>query len=201
MTMRGTLLLWMCILALAAYAWITAGPQSRVQKRTLPAAAGHAPLLRFDVAAVDGVDITGPTGVIRLRRQGTAWRRARGAPLPAPEGVDALLETLADIRPLATIASAPVDLESFGLDPPRSRIAISLGPERSPLTLVLGDRNPAWTGVYALASSAPDQVVLLGALILWEVDKISRAARQDRDPPSPPERHGDGARIIDNAVG
>lgn len=179
MTIRGTLFLWMCVLALGVYAGIAARQQSHVERGTPSGSADRAPLLRFDVAAVDGVDITDATSVIRLRREGAGWRDAQGVPWPAPEHLETLLEALADLRPLATIAQAPAQLDAFGLDPPPFEIHLSLGAGRPPLTLRLGERNPAWTGVYAVTSAAPDQVVLLGALILWELEKVFRAARQN----------------------
>lgn len=45
------------------------------------------------------------------------------------------------------------------------------------LMLLVGDRNPAWTGVYARVPPA-DRVVLIGSVLSWELDKLVGAARQ-----------------------
>jgi hypothetical protein len=123
-----------------------------------------------------GIDIVTPEWALHLRRHGTTWQDAEGAAWNRPEPLAALIDTLGRLRPLRTIRSGPAALDDYGLDPPRQRVALHLE-DSAPLTLWLGARNPAGTAVYARASpAAASETVLIGAAVLWEVEKVLRAA-------------------------
>jgi hypothetical protein len=179
MTLRGTLALWAAVAALGLYVWSTARqpPESaRGHAASTAANAEEQPLLRFRAGDVVGIDIVTPERVLHLRRHGATWQDAGGAAWARPEPLTALIDTLGRLRPLRTIRSGPAALGDYGLDPPRQRVALHLG-DSAPLTLWLGARNPAGTGVYARVSpAAAAEIVLIGAAILWEIEKVLHAA-------------------------
>jgi hypothetical protein len=112
-----------------------------------------------------------------------------------PGLVETVLETLAGTRTIASIEDVPTNLGDYGLDPPQRSITVTMrsgqpqgrgaGEATASLTLLVGDRNPAWTGVYARVPPA-DRVVLIGSVLVWELDKLVGAGRHA----DPEERRG-----------
>jgi hypothetical protein len=88
-----------------------------------------------------------------------------------------LLEALVTLRPLTIIAEEADRLADYGLDPPRRRVTIMHRGSPAQLSIALGDRNPAGTAVYARTGPGSNRVILVGAVILWEITKVTRAAR------------------------
>jgi hypothetical protein len=182
MRARSTLLLWMVVAALGAYLWHTGRSPEVAPPET-------APLIPFRPEEATALVVADAERTVRLRRAESGWLDERGRPWPAPELLHTLLEALAEARPTAMISDDPVRLADYGLDPPRRSVTVTTAAtgERT-LTLALGDRNPVWTGVYARRPPDPD-VVLVGSVLLWELDKVFSAVRQADPPPAlrPPD--------------
>ena len=175
---RSTLVLWMAVAALGAYLWLTAGPRGD------PPPEMH-PLLPFRPEDVTVLTIVDAEGTVRLHRAESRWLDDRGHPWPAPELLHTVLETLAGAQPTAVISDDPVRLADYGLDPPRRSVTVATAGREKPLTLALGDRNPVWTAVYARVPPHP-RVMVVGSILLWELDKVLSAVRQTNPAPVRP---------------
>ena len=202
MTSRGTIVLWGVAVALGAYLWLTQ-PPARHGPEHEPAGTTGPPLLDFRPEDVSIVVITGTEGTLALRREGLGWRDDRGFPWPSPGLLETVLETLAGTRAIAGIEDAPANPGDYGLDPPQWSITMAVsrtpgaaagggsdphsGEAPGSLTLLVGDRNPAWTGVYARVPPA-ERVVLIGSVLAWELDKLFGAARH-ADPEQSQREH------------
>lgn len=136
--------------------------------RPTPPADQISRLLEFDPATVKAIHVRHGGRDWSARKQGGGWQDVR-----RQADVDdfiAALQDLAEVMPLEVPAA---DLDDHGLDPPASTVEIerSDGP---PLLLLVGRRNPPSTGVYVqVGRNGP--VALTGALLLWELDKATRA--------------------------
>lgn len=163
MTLRGTLGLIGVLALLAAYLLLVPPPV-----RTPPAQ----PLLGIPVESVDTVELSWPDRQLRLRRSDTGWRLNDGRSVPS-HMVDDLLVTLSTLRPMETLRAGD-DVADYGLDARAVTLAVFAG-GRDALRLRMGDRNPAQTGVY-VQSSGSQEVLVVGALLHWEVEKLHAMA-------------------------
>ena len=147
--------------------------------RPLPTPA-EPPLLHGSIDRVARVEWTRDSERLTLVRTSTGWRDASGHPWSA-EVVDAALGTLASLHPTTVVGSEPVDLAQYGLAPPRERLELSDDGGRALLAMDIGNRNPAWTGCYARRDGR-DEVLLVGALLRWEIEKLRSVHRDTNQP-------------------
>ena len=139
------------------------------------------PLVDLDPKAVSQVEVTPREGTpYSFARRGGGWvlvRPAGAVEVPA-DRLDGFLQTLAGLTRLVEIGEQDVDPAEFGLAPARARVVLRNGKE---VTFAIGDRNPTLTGLYVqiLPSS---KIVLVGAVLLWEFDKLAVLARQPVEP-------------------
>jgi uncharacterized protein DUF4340 len=163
-TVRGTLGLLGVFAALAAYLLLVPPPAARLAPLVEP-------LLAVPAEQVDAIEVTWPERRLRATRLGGTWRSADGAVLP-PGTIEDLLAALASLRPTETLA-APDGTVDYGL---ATGTTLVVSAEGVPVAqLRIGDRNPAWTGVYVRRTGS-DDVVLVGALLHWELEKLRAAA-------------------------
>jgi hypothetical protein len=88
--------------------------------------------------------------------------------------IDDLLAALATIRPMDALPEGAPDLTDYGFGSAATTLAVSAG--AAPIVqLQVGDRNPAWTGVYVRRTGSAE-VLLVGALLHWELEKLRRVA-------------------------
>jgi hypothetical protein len=155
MTIRGTLMLAGVLALLCTYLFLTAPPVEPVgdlARRLAP------PLARASVVEIDDRG-----QIVRAERAGGAW---------SIDAVADLLTTLASIDVLTVIDPDPANPETFGFgDALRLRV---LDGTDLLLSLEVGAANPARTGVYVRREGQP-AVLLVGALLRWELEKIRRA--------------------------
>jgi len=159
-TARGTFTLAVTFAVLAAYLALSRAPARE------PAAA--AALLTQPEATISRVELGREVSV---ERRGSAWS------VPQAEDLVAALGTL---RPLAVVDDAPNDLPAYGLGADASRLRVLSG-TRVLLDLELGAPNPAGTGMY-VRQSGQGQVLLVGSLLRWELEKLRRAAAASPPP-------------------
>jgi len=117
---------------------------------------------------------------IRLVKQGEVWRLA--APLDAPADgseVDSLLTSLANLEQSEVVTESPARLADFGLDPPKTTLGALLEGGSEPLTLLLGDKAPDGSNLYAKLPAQP-RVIAVPAYIESSFDKKPFDLR-DRD--------------------
>jgi len=166
MTVRGTLgLLGVCGL-LVLYLLAVDGPFIR---RPPP----HPPLLTVPDSAVITVEIVWPDARLRVVRRGGVWHADGSTILPAGL-IEDLLATLEAIRPTDALTPSESDAGDYGLGSAGTALILS-GADGPVLELQIGDRNPAWTGMYVRRVGSAE-VLVVGALLHWELQKIRAAA-------------------------
>src|SRR3989442_1562213 len=69
----------------------------------------------------------------------------------------------------------PATPGDYGLGPGGRRLGLAAADGRPLLALELGERNPAWTGLYARRAGEP-AVLLVGGVLAWELEKVRQAA-------------------------
>jgi hypothetical protein len=168
MTARGTALLVALLATLAGYLWV-------VERRPAPAfPAEPAPLLAVPAAAVARVELVEGERRLTAVRGERGWTDAAGRPW-SQDPVSDLLAALGALRPLATVDPDPATPGDYGLGPGGRRLELAAADGRSLLALELGERNPAWTGLYARRAGEP-AVLLVGGVLAWELEKVRQAA-------------------------
>jgi hypothetical protein len=169
-TARGTGLLLAVMVVLAGYLWF-AELRPRREAASAPTAA---PLLAIPQAAVAQVKLEEEgRRVIAMRRNG-AWLDEHGRRW-REDAVASLVDTLGELRPVMVVADDPAEPAEYGLGPTSPRLEVASDDGRPVLRLEVGARNPAWTGLYARHAGARE-VVLVGAILAWELDKLRQAA-------------------------
>lgn len=177
MTMRGTF----GLIAVAAALLIVVLGDRRplIPERPLPTPEGM-PLL--DVSADRVARLEWERGPERLTLVHTpaGWYDAAGHPWPG-DVVDVAIDALVSLRPRSVVEGEHADLEEYGLAASTERLRVLDGTGRELLAMDIGNRNPAWTGNYARRDGR-DEVLLVGSLLRWELDKL----RSARDVPKLP---------------
>lgn len=130
-----------------------------------------------NLGPIDGIEIVRGRKDFRLERVPDGWEMldAEGrASIPAAHVRD-FLATILDLVELVDIGSASdISLAEFGLQTPKEKIVLE--PRNGPqIQILLGDRNPPLTGIYALILPGK-RVVLVGAVLLLEMDKLAALA-------------------------
>jgi uncharacterized protein DUF4340 len=163
MTVRGTLGLAIVFGLLVAWLLATTRSESPVADNT------RALTPPLDDATV--VEIAAGSRTMRFVRQEGRWSQS---------GVSDLLDALASLRVLALIDPDPADPASYGFGADALRLRIAA--DAKDLTAIeVGAMNPAETGVYVrLAGQRP--VLLVGALLRWELEKVRRVASETATP-------------------
>jgi hypothetical protein len=169
-TARGTGLLLAVMAALLGYLWF-AELRPRRQAESVPTAA---PLLAIPPAAVARVKLEEEGRRVTAVRRDGAWLDERGRRW-REDAVASLVDTLGALRPVMVVAHDPAEPAEYGLGPTAPRLEVAGDDGQPVLTLELGARNPAWTGLYARHAGGRE-VVLVGALLAWELDKLRQAA-------------------------
>jgi hypothetical protein len=125
-------------------------------------------LLSFDPASVR---------TITVRRGTTEWHAERTADGWSGAGrktdMEDFLHDLVDLAEIMPIEIGPDTLREHGLDPPQGSVELTRAGQ-PPVVLLIGSRNPPATGVYVRVG-ADGPVVLTGALLLWDLEKVERA--------------------------
>lgn len=130
-----------------------------------------------DLAPIDGVEIVRGRKDFRLEKVEGGWEMLDhgGREKIVDDRVEEFLTTVRGLVELVDIGPASeVSLAEFGLADPKERLV--LAPEGQPeIRILLGDRNPPLTGIYALVLPG-EHVVLVGAVLLLELDKLAALA-------------------------
>jgi hypothetical protein len=169
-TLRGTLLLGTVLVVLAGYLWLGAS-----RSATAPAAAPEGPpLLTVPAARVTRLELQAEDRSVIAVRGPNGWTDANGQPW-ATDAVSDAIDALASLRPVMVVDPEPENPADYGLGPGAVHLRLLDAAGRSLLALELGERNPAWTGVYARVGSARE-VVLIGAVLHWELEKLREGA-------------------------
>lgn len=167
MTVRGTAGLLAVLVALGAYLWL-------VEFRPAPASGLDAtPALLATPAAATRVDLERADRPLRAIRAGTRWTDDAGRPWQN-DVVGDLLATLATLRPVMVVDADAGEPATYGLGTPE-RLRVTAADGRELARIDVGKPNPSGTGLYARVGDRRD-VVLIGAVLRWELDKLRSAA-------------------------
>jgi hypothetical protein len=113
--------------------------------------------LAFDKPKVAELEIAPRDGeAIRLVKEKDAWRMV--APLQvAADGneADAMLTSLENLEIDEVVTESPADLAAFGLASPQRAVGVRLEGASEPLKLLIGDKTPDGTSVYAKLPTRP----------------------------------------------
>jgi hypothetical protein len=141
-------------------------------------------LIRIDPQAAHEVRIARGETRLEFFRAKDGWglRPAAGADALVTDRLNGFLEALEQTTRLVEIGARP--LSEFGLDPRRGEIVVRNGDEAK---IAIGDRNPPLTGLYVQVLPGPS-VVMVGAVLLWEFDKL--VALAPREPIWPSKETG-----------
>jgi hypothetical protein len=169
---RRLLVLGVLACFLGGYTYLTApekkGLDTQREQKT------ERPVLDFPADQVTHIDLLFDGEHVRCQRIAEGWQQLpSGRPLRA-EAVDEFLENLQKLVNLGEVDIGNASLSEYGLHPPSSQVVLQLA-DGSTRSLALGNRNPVQTSMYAQANEAP-QVVLVGAVILWDMRKLVIAA-------------------------
>jgi hypothetical protein len=177
MTMRGTL--GLLLVAAVLVVVVLADRRPIVPQAPLPEPDAP-PLLAAPPGAVAGLEWERGAERLTLMRTSSGWRDASGHAWPS-DAIDVALDALGSLHPHVVVADEPVALADFGLAPADERLRVLDDTGRELLALDIGNRNPAWTGNYARRAGR-QEVLLVGALLRWELDKL-RSAREAAEQP------------------
>lgn len=135
------------------------------------------PVLPSNLGRVEAIEVVRGRKDFRLRRTDSGWQlfdQGTWDEIPADRADDFLAELRKLVELLDIGPADEVSLAEFGLDDPQERIVLTPaeGPE---IRILLGDRNPPLTGIYALILPE-EHVVLVGAVLLLEADKLAALA-------------------------
>jgi hypothetical protein len=136
-------------------------------------------VLAFDNADVQEVQIASGTEapVILQRQEKDQWQMTAPTNARADEKqVRSLLQSLRDVKVQAFVAEQAADLEPYGLHTPMLRLALTVGPDRTVKTLLLGKLDTNQKGVYAKRHDA-DNVLLLPQQFWDNLPKTATALR------------------------
>jgi hypothetical protein len=171
MTVRGTAFLVGFLVALAGYLWMV---ELRSVRAAAPTGAAAAPLLAVPPTDVARVELAEGERRLTAIRGEHGWTDGAGRAWSGG-AVSDLVDALGTLRPVATFgpdAGAPAD---YGLGPGARRLELTGSDGRPLLALELGERNPAWTGLYA-RRVGETAVLLVGGVLGWDLDKLRQAA-------------------------
>jgi len=169
---RSTIVLAVLVILVGAYLWYSETPPQPAERSMQGKPPGQESLqalhklLDFEPADVVAVQVQRTGQSLTVQRQDSGWQG-----VDDPSVVNDFLHTLSDLRVLMDISVAAQSLKDYGLDPPLGTVALRVSGQAEPLILQIGERNPATTGVYVRLGES-GAVVLAGALVEWEFDKL-----------------------------
>jgi len=105
--------------------------------------------------AVKEITIARPAETLRLGKGSDGWRLLAPQSVAADSGeVDALLSGLETMEVQDVVSATPGDLGQYGLATPRTTVSLAGGAAQG-LSLLLGDKTPDGSAVYAKLPAAP----------------------------------------------
>jgi hypothetical protein len=168
-------------LGVVVFLTVVPGLKAAAPKRT------GEPVVALDPKQIRQVEVTPRDGSpYSFARKNGGWVMVG----PAGEGevpsdrLDGFLETLAGLTRLVVIDEPDLSRAQFGLDPPRAVVTMRGDQD---IAIAIGDRNPPLTALYVQVLPRTN-IVLVGAVLLWEFDKLAALARTQ--PVEPRERTG-----------
>jgi len=120
-------------------------------------------------------------GTLRLERTPDGWMITE--PLSAAadsESVARLLGSAASASMNRVVEDSAADLSVFGLDKPQLTLELFRAAAQDSLKLILGNKNPTKSYIYASSASRPARVILLNNWVLSDLNKSAGELRDKR---------------------
>jgi hypothetical protein len=169
---RRPLVLGLLACALGGYVYLTTP-----EKPTVGAEASkktERPALDFTPEQVTQIEVLFDARNLTCQRTAEGWKKVSTGELLRSDAVDDFLASLTKLVRLGEVETGTTSLAEYGLQPPVARILLQIEGEGSRV-LSLGKHNPVQTSLYAQINESP-QVVLVGAVVLWDLRKLTMAA-------------------------
>jgi hypothetical protein len=121
---------------------------------------------KVDAAKVAEVRITSSAGeATTVRKVGSAWRVVTPIDVPADEAeVSGIASNLATADVQRVVDEKPKDLAAYGLAKPKVTVVFTVAGEKTPHTLLIGDKNPTASDLYAKLPESPRVFLVSGYL-------------------------------------
>ena len=172
---RRVILLGLIALVLGSYTYLSA-PESRPGGRPQAATDRERPALNFTAEEVSRIELVYNQQHLVCQRSRDGWQVAATGGAVRPTAVQDFLTNLAKLLHLGNVEGIQDELAEYGLRPPQASITLELDTQET-RRLQIGTRNPVQSSLYAQINDAP-QVVLVGAVVLWDIRKLFTAANQ-----------------------
>ncbi len=177
---RNTAILAALAVALGAYLFFV-----ERHREPAPATAPDGPrgkvFAKVEPDTIEELQITSSRGEsIVVRKVDKVWRLT--APIEAPADQSEATNAAANLASAdvqRVVDEQPKDLAAFGLAKPRLTVAFRVAGEKTPRTLLLGDKNPTGSDLYAKLAEAP-RVLLVSAYLESTFDKGAFGFRDKR---------------------
>jgi len=112
------------------------------------------------------------SATLTVRHSEAGWRITSPLDLPADsEAVSQLLKSAADAEQNRVVEDSAAEISIFGLDKPQLVFEVRPAGRDSSLKLVLGNKNPTESYIYAVHGSRPRRVILLNSWVLSDLNK------------------------------
>jgi hypothetical protein len=93
---------------------------------------------------------------VRLVKEGTGWKLVAPIEAPADGGeADSLLSTLESLEVDQVVSENATGLGDFGLETPKVKVSVTTATGKEPLVLLIGDKVPDGSGLYAKLPQKP----------------------------------------------
>ena len=111
----------------------------------------------FDKAKVEGLALSAAgQEEVQLARDKGGWRMTAPVPVAADATeADGIVSSLETLEVDDVVAESPSDLAEYGLAAPRTTVRVRLQGASEPLVLLVGDKTPDGSAVYARVAGAP----------------------------------------------
>jgi uncharacterized protein DUF4340 len=169
---RRVLVLGILACLLGGYAYVTTPKQKTIGAEAMNKT--ERAILDFEPERVTKIDLVYEGQHLICERTSEGWQQPTNE---SPLRQDAVEDFLANLKKLVNLGEVEYEqtpLTEYGLQPPMARIVLQVEGvgER---TLTIGKHNPVQTSLYAQVNESP-QVVLVGAVVLWDMRKLLTAA-------------------------
>jgi hypothetical protein len=132
------------------------------------------PVLDFSPKQVTQIELFFDGQRVVCQRTPEGWKRSSDEESIRTDMVDDFLMNLAKLIRIGEVVGGADKLSEYGLASPSAWVKLQMN-GRGDRTLTLGKRNPVQTSLYAQVDNTP-QVILVGAVVLWDMRKLLNAA-------------------------
>lgn len=163
---RSTLILLVAAVGLVGYLYFVES------ERAVPDENAKAKVFSYDAAKITQVDVTSSSGeTTSLRKTNDTWAIVKPAEAPADRNTMSDIATsLANLEEQRVVDENASDLKTYGLAEPRIDVTFHVEGEQEPKRILLGDKTPTTSGIYAKLPTT-NRVFLIDQALETAVDK------------------------------